>query len=360
MMSTLQLGLLLIGAAVLAAVWAYNRWQTRRQQPKRSSVGSAAPQLDDIPSLVPDDGRLEPTLGGETPATDAAGERLPDWSAPTTAAKPAVLHPLLDALVPISLEQVVSGDAVLAALPGSRRVGSKPFVVEGQLATGGAWELPRAGQRYSALQAGVQLANRVGPLNEIEFSEFVVKVQAFADTLLGAPDFPDMMVEVNRARELDQFAGAHDAQLTFSVRARRAAWSPGYLAQHAAALGLVAGALPGRMVLPAAQAGAAPVLVLQYETQVALADDPEQSALREFALVLDVPHVAREERPFVRLREIAQSLAQTMEGSVTDAAGQPLAVEQMDQIGADLEALYDALAERELAAGSVLARRLFS
>jgi hypothetical protein len=34
----------------------------------------------------------------------------------------------------------------------------------------------RAGQRYNAFQA-VQLANRTGALNEIEFSEFVAKAQ---------------------------------------------------------------------------------------------------------------------------------------------------------------------------------------
>ena len=32
------------------------------------------------------------------------------------------------------------------------------------------WELPKAGERYTAFQAGIQLANRHGPMNEIEFS----------------------------------------------------------------------------------------------------------------------------------------------------------------------------------------------
>jgi hypothetical protein len=50
----------------------------------------------------------------------------------------------------------------------------------------------------------------------------------------GAPEFPEMLDEVARARELDQFASAHDAQLGFTLRARSAAWSPGYVQQHAA------------------------------------------------------------------------------------------------------------------------------
>jgi len=66
-------------------------------------------------------------------------------------------------------------------------VGSKPFAVEAQSTATGEWESPRAGQRYRALQAGVQLANRSGAINDIEFSEFVVKVQAFADAVGADP-----------------------------------------------------------------------------------------------------------------------------------------------------------------------------
>jgi hypothetical protein len=153
------------------------------------------------------------------------------------------------------------------------------------------WETPHPGQRYSAFQAGVQLANRTGALNEIEYSEFVVKAQAFADAINGSPEFPEMLDEVARARELDQFASGHDAQLSFTLRARSAAWSPGYVQQHAARLGFVPGAMPGRMVLPASVAGMPPVLGLAFDTQAALAEDPAQSAIREVTLSLDVPQV---------------------------------------------------------------------
>jgi hypothetical protein len=114
--------------------------------------------------------------------------------------------------------------------------------------------ISQAGQRYTQLQAGIQLANRSGALNDIEFSEFIIKIQAFCDALGGTPDFPDMRQEVARARELDQFASDHDAQLGFVLRAKRAAWSPSYIVQMAARLGFVAGSMAGRMVVPASQA----------------------------------------------------------------------------------------------------------
>ncbi len=60
------------------------------------------------------------------------------------------------------------------------------------------------------------------------------------------------------------------------------------------------------------------------------------------------------------MREAALSLADSMDGVVTDDNGLPLPPEAMDVIGADLEHLYDTLERRDLSAGSALARRLFS
>jgi hypothetical protein len=216
------------------------------------------------------------------------------------------------------------------------------------------------GQRYGGFQAGVQLANRNGALNDIEYSEFVVKTQSFADAVSATPEFPEMRDEVARARELDQFAGGHDAQLGFTIRARNASWSPGYVQQNAARLGFVAGVIPGRMVLPASTEGLPPVLVLTFDSQAALSEDPAQSAIRDLTLHLDVPQVDRAERPFDRMREAALALAETMDGAVTDDNGQALPTQTMDVIGAELHTLYDTLEQRDLAAGSPLARRLFS
>jgi hypothetical protein len=344
-MSTLQIGLAIAGGLVLAAVVAHGAWSARKVAPRQAQPGD-----EDASAAEP--AAIEPSLDDAAFVAQAAP--------PAAAEKRPGLDALIDVIAPIALESEIRGEVALAALPATRRVGSKPFAVEGLHVQTRHWETPVAGQLYEAFQAGVQLANRSGALNEIEFSEFVAKAQAFADALGGTPDFPDMLEEVARARELDQFASAHDAQLGFTLRARSAAWSPGYVQQHAARLGFVAGALPGRMVLPASGAGLPPVLSLGFDTQAALADDPAQAAVREVSLALDVSQVDRAEQPFVRLREVAQSMAQAMEGVVTDDNGQVLARETMDSIGAELEGLYDTLQARDLAAGSALARRLFS
>lgn len=337
----------MLGGIILAAVVAYNAWVTRKSAPRKADA-----PLEPPPDADPD--RQEPGFDGVplTHPADGTGEGR-------GADRRAGLDALIDVVAPLVLEGAVSGDAILAAMPGTRRVGSKPFAIEAQHATTGEWETPRPGQRYTAVQAGVQLANRHGPLNDIEFSEFVMKAQNLADAIGAAPEFPEMRDEVLRARELDQFASTHDAQLGFTLRAVQAAWSPGYVQQHAAKLGFVAGALPGRMVLPGTES-LAPVLSLLFDTQAALAEDPEQSALREVSLLLDVAHVARAEQPYQRMREVAAALGHTMDGVLTDDQGHRLTDEALDRIGADLESLYAALEARELHAGSVLARRLFS
>lgn len=388
-MSTLQLSLAILGGLVLVAVVAYNAWNNHRNAPKR-----AQPQPEPV---VPDpqEVRLEPSLDAALEEESAAwSAAAPDAlaplegdapvpqgtaqtgaasvpSAPPRAAPPAPatssayerklqLDPLLDAMASLLVESLVPGELAQAAMPPSRRAGSKPFAIEGFNAASQQWEVPQPGHRYMAFQAGVQLANRTGALTQIEFSEFVSKVQAFADAVNAAPEFPDMQHEVARARELDQFAMEHDLQISFVLRAQHSAWSPGYVQQCAARLGFVLAPQPGRMVLPNNLPGLPPLLSLSYDPLAAQAEDLNQSAVRDVGLSLDVPQVEREAQPYGRLREVAEALCKAMDGVLCNQEGQPLPTMALDAIVGDLELLYDQLDARELAAGSALARRLFS
>ncbi|PUE36103.1 cell division protein ZipA C-terminal FtsZ-binding domain-containing protein [Limnohabitans sp. Jir72] len=344
-MSSLQISLAGIGGLTLVGVVIYNHWMSRKNAPRQ-----ADPQTEPLPEQALGLGVSEPL---EPVLTD-------DFANLPQPERKARLDGLIDVIAMVEVDQPVSGDAALAALPSTRRVGTKPFNVEGCSQLNGEWEPLLPGRRYTAFQAGVQMANRMGALNEIEFSEFVVKTQAFADAVNGTATFGEMLEQVARARELDQFASDHDAQLSFTLCARAAAWSPGYIQQHAGRLGFVPGAMPGRMVLPSGVQGLAPVLSLTFDTHAAMADDPTLSAIREFSLSLDLPQIAREDQAFERLRQSASRLAKDMDAWVTDGAGQVLGDEVLDQIAADLGHLYDALDQRELSAGSLQARRLFS
>ncbi len=328
---------------------------------------------------VPDEAELARIAEAKAAAAKVAAERAAQQAAQAPVMAPTVakvmesatselpqpekrpaLDALIDVIAAVEIDTPIFGDAALSALPATRRVGSKLFSVEGLNTESGLWEQPRHGQRYSAFQSGVQLANRTGPLNEIEFSEFVTKTQAFADAINGAPEFPDMLEQVARARELDSFASAHDAQLSFTLKATKAAWSPGYVQQNAARLGFIAGVLPGRMVVPAPTTGLPPILGLTFDSQAAMSEDPTQSAIYELTLSLDVPQVDRKEEPYARMIQTAYELARVRDGAISDDNGQPLSETAIGAIARDLLALYDTLDARDLSAGSPQARRLFS
>lgn len=353
-MSSLQIWLAIVGGVILVVLVAYNAWTSRQNQPKQAEPLITPEELDALT-------QSETSIDGSPPlpngALGAYSQMAHEFPQPNPRGQ---LDPLIDVMASMELETPVSGEAALAALPPVRRVGSKLFIVEGLNADTGEWENLQAGLFYSAFQAGIQVANRQGPLNDIEFSEFVVKAQTYADAFGVTPELPDMSEAIAHARELDQFAASHDAQLSFTIASRKTAWSPGYVQQQAARIGFVPGVIPGRMVIAASSSGLPPVLVLSFDARAAMAEDPNQSALRSISLGLDVPQVAPSEQAFSRLCESAQALAQAMDGQITDDNGQVLSEAAIQIIDNDLKNLYQALAARDLAAGSLQARRLFS
>lgn len=352
---TLGESLALLGVLVLLLVALQGWWRMRRAAPRRPAVADGPARGE----------RVEPGLGGsdDQRADDEdllGASGLGAAALRRSARTDARIDALIDAIVPLTLEAPASGDFVLSHLPPSRRAGTKAMLVEGLDAETGEWGPPQPGRRYGELQAAVQLASRSGALNEIEYSEFVQKVQAFADAVAAVPDFPDMLDVVARARELDNFAAPLDAQLAVTLRANEVAWSVGYVQQCAQRLGFVAGAMSGRLVLPAAEEGAPPLLVLAFDPQAALADEPQAAALRECTLGLDVPQSPESAEPFPAWHNAARTLADDMGATLVDDQGQPVTLHAFAAIGTELQRIYRELESHDLAAGSPAARRLFA
>jgi hypothetical protein len=379
---TLTTALSILGLLVLAVLALQMWWGSRRQQ-RRLAADS-----------VLNSERTDPPMGGEgvegasadgrgdgdgdtSPDTAGAAGLAADGAQGADGADGAVtlraplrrlprLDALIDAIVPLAVEAPISGELALAHLPPSRRAGSKPFYIEGLDAETGTWELLSAGRRYGELQAGVQLASRSGPLNEIEYSEFMQKLQAYAEAVGASVDgasAPDMLEVVARARELDGLTGPLDAQLTVTLRTNSVAWSVSYVQQVAARLGFVPGAVPGRLVLPSGEEGAPPMLVLAVDAQAALAaldDAPQASAIRDCTLSLDVPQTPATKEPFPAWHLAARQLSDDLDATLGDDQGQPISLQAFAEIGQELDSLYLRLEALDLPAGSAAARRLFS
>ena len=145
-----------------------------------------------------------------------------------------------------------------------------------------------------------------------------------------------MLDVMARARELDAFASQHDAQLAVHLHARGAAWSVGYIQQHARRHGFVPGVVPGRLVYPSTEEGAPPVLTLTFDSQAALADEPDRAAVRDVTLAFDVPQTDASVEPFKAWQAAAQALAVGMDAAIVDDDGRPLSGDGFAAIGAEL------------------------
>ena len=123
--------------------------------------------------------------------------------------------------------------------------------------------------------------------------------------------------------------------------------------------GFVPGVVPGRLVYPSTEEGAPPVLTLTFDSQAALADEPNRAAVRDVTLSFDVPQTDPAAEPFEAWQAAAQALAVGMDASVVDdhAAAQQRGLRRHRQGARPAVPMLEA---RDLAAGSAAARRLFS
>ncbi len=347
-MDSLTVALAALGGVVLAGIVAHGAWTARKADPRR-----VAPAGRPIDFREPVLGDAAETMTGTDSASFPLERKLPKRTL-------ARIDALIDAIAVLNVDAPVSGELLLAHQPPTRRAGSKPFLIEGLNAETGEWEPPLAGQHYGEVQAGVQLANRGGALNEIEYSEFVQAIQPFCESIGAMTDFPDMLEVVARARELDTFASQHDAQLAVHLHARSSPWSVSYIQQHAGRHGFVPGMVPGRLVLPSAEEGAPPVLTLSFDSLKALDEHPQQAVVGDVTLSFDVPQTDPQAEPFISWQASATALSLGMDAAIVDDNGQPLSPQGFAVIGAELGQLYQALEARDLAAGSMATRRLFS
>ncbi|MFM0321042.1 cell division protein ZipA C-terminal FtsZ-binding domain-containing protein [Caballeronia glebae] len=299
-----------------------------------------------------------PVEEAESGSEDERSEPVMPAATTISQAPPAVVDRRIDCVVPIRLAAPVAGDRVIPLAQRLRRAGTKPVTIEGKTEGETTWELPRNGVRYDELRAAAQLANRSGPLNELEFSEFVTGVQRLADAIDGAPEFPDMMETVGMARELDAFAAQCDAQLSINILSDGAPWSANYVQAVASQDGLLLSRDGTRFVKLDAKQN--PVFMLQFGDTNFLRDDLTYKGGQMITLVLDVPVADEDILPFRLMCDYAKSLSERIGARVVDDQRRPLPESALLAIEKQLMTLYAKLEQAGIPAGSPATRRLFS
>lgn len=218
-MNDLQTTLLLVGGGGIVGMIAYNWWQDyrlRKQASERFGVNSEDPLLGDRPhptSGLGPGARGEPSLSldglqsSDSPSTQSIENQLQ-----------ATLDKRLFTEILVRFESPLHNTSWTALVDGLESINRKRVVFSVAPS-----ETPENDQLWycaktyrgdaSVMKINLQLANRNGPLNSIEFSEVLGKVRHFAESHHGDVDFPEMKEVMHKAETLDQAAAALDTLL---------------------------------------------------------------------------------------------------------------------------------------------------
>lgn len=365
-MSDLQLSLIVIGGVIVSGVVTFNKWQEWRA--KKSVDNAFSPLHEDV--LMGTDGnaaneRHEPFI--PSAETDAAmhddamamepGPQEQDEAAHDAplsfiqvTSKPSPLDPIVDCIIPLSLDLPLRGEKIAAAFHGMHFVGNKLVQVVGENEAGN-WEAIAHGGVYHALQVGVQLATRNGPLSELEYSELVMRLNQMADELGAQPEVPDMMQVIADARRLHQLILEFDVQLSINVKAKGMPWMLSTMRPAFQRQGLELRA-DGRLIMPDGEGG----ILFTVLTNAKLPEDT--STL--MTLLLPVALVAKERNGYTAMTAFAKSLATRLSGEIVDDSGALLTAQALNDVAAQVEDFYAFMEQSGMIAGSAPAKRLFS
>ena len=393
-MTDLQITLFGAGGVFIVGVFSYNKWQEYKAKKSverafstdhddvlmregESPVADAQepvlrqePRFDTAPAAPAV--KAEPSFGAPPPAAvadapvhaepslgDAPAESVPvaapaappvqEVSAASEQAT-SLVDPLIDCLLPLSLEAPVRGDKILPVLQTLRLVGNKPVHFIG-LHVNGDWEPITHGGVYTKMQGGVQLASRSTALNELEYSELVTRLRGVADDIGAEPEVPDMMEVMAEARNLHRFVAGHDAQLGVNLHTNGAPWAISTLLVALEKQGFDVRP-DGRFVMPDGDGG----YLFSLSTNVTLAEETTP----RLTLLLDVPCVAPARDGFGAMVACAKALVGRLDATIVDDYNQALSDAALAEIAGQVQEFYQEMDAADIPAGSTRALRLFS
>ncbi|MCX8567259.1 MAG: ZipA, C-terminal FtsZ-binding domain [Glomeribacter sp. 1016415] len=380
-MDELQFALIGAGVSVLLGVIIYNAWQhikIRRALPRSLPTTELKRKehieeiVDEIALLNPvqtslqsqaymqcDEAAKEATLSSTSATNSPADPTSHLLTSANRNPKPrSIIDHRIDCIVPLHLSAPIVAEKLIPLAQRLRRAGNKPIFIEGKASDNSAsWQNLQPGDRYQALCIAVQLANRSGPLNELEFSEFITGAQTLADALDAELECPDMTATVAIARELDAFAAQCDVQLSINATSDGAPWSAQYIQTIATQDGLLLSRDGTRFIKLDAQQN--PIFMLQFNNINFLRDDLTFKGGQNITFLFDVPAADEEAFPFRLMCNYATSLSQRIGAHLTDDKQRALSAAELAAIEQQLITLYAKLEAAQIPAGSPLARRLF-
>jgi len=328
-MSELQIGLLAIGALVVAGVLGYNRVQERgaKRAAEQAFRSGHADVLLDVPAAEP---ASEPVRTSHRAASSPA----------TTASEPDAA---VDYIVEFSSDQAAARATINEQWAAIERRHA-PRALLGAAPDGKSW------------RAGLQLVSRDGTVGEADLIEFRSAVETLAASVGATVAAPEMRAAMDAARALDDFCADADIQVVVHVQG---------------------GPFPGTKIRATAEAGG---LTLENDGKFSLRNEDQRLlytlAARDGAaftaegikdaepgaltLALDVARTPDTRRSFESMTRLAHQLAAVLGGSMVDDNGNALDERAIAAIAQQLDAVRARLEARGVPPGGPTALRLFS
>ena len=343
-MSELQVGLLAIGAVVVACVLAYNRVQegrARRDAERNFRSGHEDVLLGDVLIGQPPESRGTDAAADVVAGIPQETPRYPPRAAPVVhSAEP---DPAIDYIIEFTAEHGVAHAALREQWAAIERRHAHRALLAGS-ADERSW------------RAALQLASRDGAIGEADLIEFRSAVETLAASAGACVAAPEMRAAVEAARALDEFCAESDIQVVVHV---------------------TGGPFPGTKIRAAAEAGG---LALETEGRFVLRDDEQRllytlaprdgaafsaATIRDampqaLSLSLDVTRAPDTRRSFESMARLAHQLASVLGGSIVDDNGQLLDERALNGIAAQLDSVRAKLEARGVTPGGPTALRLFS
>jgi len=401
-MSDLQIGLLVIGAAIVLAVLVFN-WIQERRFRRQADAAFQAPLGDALmhPGAVPRDthdrvepalrepvldaGRFsekaevnEPHLHGATDHPDAVPARPnpaapPAHPAPTSSAPPAPPRPasspvaappapydeLIEYRIRIGSEGVPA-NVFADALNHARTLG-KAVRWFGLPVGAAEWEevQPWRDVHYQQVVVTLQLADRNGAVEEEQLAALCELLQATAQTHGLRLACDDVVDALERAQAIDRFCVDVDVLIGLNVVARgEGAVNLTRIVREAESSGMVLG---GDGVYQLLDSRSEPLYALcNHDAEPFSAEVVDGQTSQGVTLQFDVPRVPDGLKVFDGMVAFGRKLANEIGGILVDDNLRPLTDTGIEKIRTQLMQIYERMEARGAPSGSRRALRLFS
>jgi len=342
-MSDLQIGLIILGLALILLVMLFNWWQDWRA---RARMRQQFPdtQSDALLAGAPQTERREPMLG--IVSDDGQDASAADGTATEVDAQ-------CEAVIDVQFPHPISAEPLAQALQALVRTAGKPIRIFAQGDGDGRRARAHLGEPCVSLQLAVLLANRSGPLSAIEWSGIWTQAQALATQFDGSIEGPEQDQVVRQAAALDALCASLDATVNLQVKlvdalpldqVQRLAHEVGFVLHGPHLVWMVDG-------------------IPQFTLRVngtTVQDMAAAHRVDRLDLVLDVPNSPMQAQAFSRMAGVGRDLAGRVHAVLLDDQGKPLSTDADAVVDQQLMEIAQRLQDAGFTPGDTRCARVFA